>query len=349
MRIKRWFALTGAALAVTLAAVGCAPIESDVPVESETTSATSQETSVESVSTPPATPEDQPAAAVTALAALENLEVKGRAPRTGYEREEFGPAWADTDHNGCDTRNDMLARDLAGETYRPGTQDCVVLTGVLDDPFTATEIHFVRGQDTSTMVQIDHVVALSDAWQKGAQQLDVDTRREFSNDPLNLLAVDGPANSQKGDGDAATWLPPNRAFRCDYVSRQIAVKDRYDLWVTSAEKDAMARVLNNCPDQELPTDQTAAVAYEIDTTNTLSPVPPAEVPEDFEPSAAPQEPAAESEAPVQPAQLPSQSGTDPQFSSCAKAKDAGFGPYVSGVDPEYGWYRDGDSDGINCE
>ena len=93
-------------------------------------------------------------------------------PKTGYDREQFGPAWSDVDRNGCDTRNDILKRDLAGETFKPGTHDCVVLTGTLDDPYTGKTIAFSRGQGTSEAVQIDHVVALSDAWQKGAQQLD---------------------------------------------------------------------------------------------------------------------------------------------------------------------------------
>src|SRR5690606_24700776 len=116
----------------------------------------------------------------------------------------------DPDRNGCDTRNDVLARDLTGLTFRPGTQDCIVTSGTLQDPYSGTTIDFVRGNDTSTAVQIDHVVALSDAWQKGAQQWDEQTRVRFNNDPLNLLAVDGPLNMQKGDGDTATWLPPHR-------------------------------------------------------------------------------------------------------------------------------------------
>nr|WP_248622602.1 DUF1524 domain-containing protein [Corynebacterium halotolerans] len=284
-------------------------------------------------------PGDQTAAAGSAMAALETLEVKGRAPKTGYDRDQFGPRWADTDHNGCDTRNDILARDLEFETFRPGTQDCVVLTGVLDDPYTATEIHFLRGQDTSTQVQVDHVVALSDAWQKDAQQLDETTRTAFANDPLNLLAVDGPANAQKGDGDAATWLPANRSFRCDYVSRQIAVKAHYDLWVTSAEKDAMGRVLSNCPDQVLPTDQTAATVYEIDTTATQYPTPAV-----AEPTPVVESPVAEPTTVA-----PTPTSMDPRFTSCAKAKDAGYGPYTAGIDPEYDWYRDGDNDGTTCE
>ncbi|ACZ85221.1 HNH endonuclease family protein [Streptosporangium roseum] len=181
-----------------------------------------------------------------ALKDLKKLQVKGRAPMTGYDRDKFGPAWSDVDHNGCDTRNDILKRDLKDETFKQGTHDCIVLTGILDDPYSGKTIKFERGQKTSMDVQIDHVVALADAWQKGAQQWPVSKRKELANDPLNLLAADGPLNSQKGAGDAATWLPPRRTYRCTYVSRQIEVKIKYDLWVTSAEKDAMQTVLNSC-------------------------------------------------------------------------------------------------------
>jgi len=130
--------------------------------------------------------------------------------------------------------------------------DCTVLSGVLHDPYTAKTINFTRGEKTSDDVQIDHVVALSDAWQKGAQQLDPETRKQFANDPLNLLAVDGPANNAKSDADAATWLPPNKDYRCRYVARQVAVKQKYQLWVTQAEHDAIQRVLGGCPGQMLP-------------------------------------------------------------------------------------------------
>lgn len=176
---------------------------------------------------------------------LAGLDVKGRAPKTGYDRDEFGAAWADVDRNGCDTRNDVLARDLTDVTYEAGTHECVVLTGTLDDPYTGTAIDFVRGPQ-SARVQIDHVIALSDAWQKGAQQWDAETRRQFANDPANLLAVDGPANGAKGDGDAATWLPPSTGYRCAYVVRQVRVKAAYRLWVTQAEHDAMDRQLDGC-------------------------------------------------------------------------------------------------------
>lgn len=193
-----------------------------------------------------------------ARGALDSLPVKGRAPRTGYDRAQFGQAWSDAvtvdgGRNGCDTRNDVLRRDLAGVRLDPSTGGCVVLRGTLIDPYTGTSIPFVRGPDSSREVHVDHVVALSNAWQTGAQQLDAQQREDLANDPLNLLAVQGSANAQKGDGDAATWLPPRTAYRCDYAARQIAVKQRHDLWVTPPERDAMRRVLGSCPDQPLPT------------------------------------------------------------------------------------------------
>jgi hypothetical protein len=202
------------------------------------------------------------AAPDSALATLADVEVRGRAPQTGYEREQFGDGWVDTDRNGCDTRNDVLARDLTGETFRPGTNDCVVLSGTLADPYSGRTIEFRRGEDTSDDVQIDHVVALSDAWQKGAQGWDADRRTAFANDPLNLLAVDGPLNMQKGDGDAATWLPPNTSYRCAYVARQVAVKAGYGLWVTRAERNAAATVLSGCPGEPLPGDPAEAASVE---------------------------------------------------------------------------------------
>ncbi|MFJ7066556.1 HNH endonuclease family protein [Streptomyces sp. NPDC101115] len=190
----------------------------------------------------------KPAAGGSALAAVDALTVKGRAPKTGYEREKFGRAWADVDRNGCGTRDDILARDLTGVRFTGGR--CKVASGTLaDDPYTGGSIDYVRGR---SKVDIDHVVALSDAWQKGAQKWDPGTRLRFANDPLNLLAVDSTANRRKSDGDAATWLPPNRAYRCTYVARQVAVKKKYGVWVTAGERDAMKRVLAGCPDQRLP-------------------------------------------------------------------------------------------------
>jgi hypothetical protein len=195
----------------------------------------------------PADAADQKASAV-----LETLAVKGRAPKTGYTRAQFGPTWDDVDRNGCDTRNDILARDLTNKVFDTGADACHVLTGILIDPYSGEKINFLRGVGTSSEVQIDHVVALSDAWQKGAQKLSAQSRDALQNDPLNLLAVKGRLNSQKGDGDAATWLPPLKSYRCTYVARQIAVKAKYSLWVTTAEKAAMKSILDKCPGQLIP-------------------------------------------------------------------------------------------------
>ena len=187
------------------------------------------------------------------LSIIQEQITKGRAAKTGYTRDQFGPAWADVDRNGCDTRNDILKRDLTNEVFQEKTDLCVVLSGTLVDPYSGETINFVRGIATSSEVQIDHVVALSNAWQTGAFKLTADQRKALANDPLNLLAVKGKLNSQKGDGDAATWLPPLKSYRCDYVSRQIAVKIKYKLWFTAPEKEAMVRILKTCPEKALPT------------------------------------------------------------------------------------------------
>lgn len=185
----------------------------------------------------------------TAADALETLPVKGRAGKDDYDRSQFGQAWLDVDHNGCDTRNDILRRDLGSVRFSDGSK-CKVAGGSLAEPYVGKPIEFRRGPESSKAVQIDHVVALGDAWQKGAKQLTPKQRSTFANDPLNLIAVDGPANVKKGAGDAATWLPANKNFRCHYVARQISVKAAYRLWVTAAEKDAMKRVLATCPGQQ---------------------------------------------------------------------------------------------------
>ncbi len=205
---------------------------------------------VSALSTFPANAATQSGGTKLATVVMKTLVVKGRAPKTGYSRAQFGAAWSDVDHNGCDTRNDILHRDLISIVYRPGT--CVVLAGVLHDPYGGKVINFRRGVATSQAVQIDHVVPLSDAWQKGAFAWTIAKRTSFANDPLELLAVDGPLNGQKSDSDAASWLPPNKAFRCRYVARQIAVKAKYGVWVTTAERDAFGRVLASCPKQFLP-------------------------------------------------------------------------------------------------
>ena len=293
-------------------------------------------------------PNAQPAYATKALDVLATLPIKGRAPKTGYDRARFGQAWADVDRNGCDTRNDILKRDLTGITYT-NSVPCKVQSGTLADPYTGTTIGFVRGSGTSTAVQIDHVVALSDAWQKGAQQLTPEQRTAFANDPLNLQATDGPTNIKKGDGDAATWLPPNKGFRCEYVARQISVKATYGLWVTQAEHDAMARILGDCAGQLAPTNQQApapapAAAEPAPAAVASAPVAPAPAPAVVAPAPAPAAPAPVAPAPAAPAPAPAAA----YYANCTAARAAGAAPIYAGQ-PGYRPALDRDSDGIACE
>ncbi|MDF0531399.1 excalibur calcium-binding domain-containing protein [Tsukamurella sp. 8F] len=278
----------------------------------------------------PAAARSAPAAtdpAAVAMQKLNRIPVKGRAPKTGYSRAEFGQAWSDDvavsgGHNGCDTRNDILERDLVDVTFKAGTHDCKVLTGTLRDPYTGKTIEFRQGSATSSKVQIDHLVALSDAWQKGAQSWAAEKRREFANDPRNLQAVDGSANQQKGDGDAATWLPENRGYWCTYVERQVDVKAAYGLWMTRPEANTIGRILGTCNAAEAPTIAAPAAGAPKPQPTTPSPTPSASVPAATAPSGG--------------------------YANCAAARAAGVAPLHRG-DPGYASRLDRDGDGIACE
>jgi hypothetical protein len=248
-------ALSSSALPTSASAAGStaatesaasAQASSHVPTASPTSAVTTPASVVQSSS--------------AALTELATLAVKGRAPMTGYSRDQFGPAWPTIE--GCDERNDTLRRDLTDITL---SGSCIVTSGTLVSPYSGTTIHFVRGPHSAD-VQIDHVVALGDAWQTGAAQWSSTEREAFANDPEELLAVDAHSNEQKGDGDAATWLPANKAFRCTYVSIQVNVKARYHLWVTPAEHDAIARILSSCTGVVAPTAAGTTVAAPAKTT-----------------------------------------------------------------------------------
>ena len=193
-------------------------------------------------------PAGQDAVSGSAGTALNRLSVHAAGTMSGYNRLAFGAAWTDdTDdvdgHNGCDTRDDILALYLTKVTYRSG--HCIIASGTLHDPYTGKTINFVRGPK-STVIQIDHVVALGNAWTSGASQLTATQRKDLAEDPLELLAVDGPTNEAKGDGDASQWLPPQAGYHCSYVARQIAVKTKYHLSIQSSEHDALAQMLTTC-------------------------------------------------------------------------------------------------------
>ncbi|MGO2655640.1 MAG: GmrSD restriction endonuclease domain-containing protein [Pseudoclavibacter sp.] len=294
--------------------------------------------------------------ASTARAVLDSLPVKGRAPKTGYARDQFGTGWKDPDRNGCDARNDMLARDLTDVTK---SGPCKVVSGTLDDAYTGKTIGFVRGNDTSNAVQIDHMVALSNAWQTGAQQISAEQRERLANDPLNLQAVDGPTNQQKSDGDAATWLPPRKGYRCEYVARQVSVKAAYALWVTPPEKEAIGRILDTCPDQP---------AY-VSALSDASAAPAVSAPSGAASGSSPSSSSAAAPAPAPQSNSDSSSqsrgfvggsgsgsnsssggssGGAVTYKNCAAVRAAGKAPLYAGQ-PGYAAKLDRDGDGVACE
>lgn len=283
----------------------------------------------------------------SALQMLYELEVKGRAPKTGYDRDLFG--WRDdVDHNGCDTRNDVLRRDLDDISLKSG--GCVVMGGSLTSDYTGDTFDFIRGDGNN--IDIDHVVALSNAWQTGAQQLSGSELLDFGNEPVNLLAVESGVNRSKGDGDAATWLPPRKGYRCEYVARQIQVKHDYDLWVTPPEFDAMERLLLDCDEDEFGDDEwpdrgDGDVTSEPVRESKKKPAPEGE-PAPKVNSGASGSGASGSGSSGADSAGSGSSGGSAYYKNCTVARDAGAAPVRAG-EPGYGKHLDRDGDGIGCE
>lgn len=280
---------------------------------------------------------DTPTESATAgLLALSALLVRPRAAKAGYSRDQYGQAWSDDVQvdgggNGCSTLEDILRRDLSMVVFVSASDTCTVLSGTLNDPYTATVIPYLKGG--TSPIDIDHMVSLSDSWQSGAAALPIELREGLANDPLNLQAVSRRANQQKGDGDTATWLPPNKSYRCEYVHRQINVKVKYGLWVKPAERDAMHRVLTQCG---------GTVPSELDSRSAG--------PEDASTAQAP----GATTSPSWPAATDSAAPRAPSaadggyFANCAAARAAGQAPLLRG-EPGYRTEMDGDGDGVACE
>jgi hypothetical protein len=189
-----------------------------------------------------------PAAAATALA---GLPVAEKTALDGYERGcgegegcVFGPAWSDVDRNGCDQRNDVLHRDLTAVEVREGTRGCVVVAGVLDDPYTGEVVQFVKAD--AAEVPVDHVVPLAAAWAQGASAWTDERREAFANDLANLVATTRSENSSKGDSTADEWVPSDPAHGCSYATVVVSVKTAYALSVTPAEAQALQSLLATC-------------------------------------------------------------------------------------------------------
>ncbi len=175
-------------------------------------------------------------------AMLARIPIGGRGAQTGYQRTaDFGAAWLDVDGNGCRTRDDVLARDLAVTARR---SSCVVTAGTFTDPYSGKPMTFSKAH--ADLVQIDHVVPLGLAWQLGAPQWTLGQRVAFANDPEELLAVNGALNQAKGDSGPDSWLPPDHAYRCTYVIRFTRIAYTYGLRITPSMRDAVNRQLDSC-------------------------------------------------------------------------------------------------------
>jgi hypothetical protein len=185
--------------------------------------------------------------AAKALRDLHTLEISDAYVPAPYDRDAFGQAWADTDRNGCDTRNDVLRRDLTAVVTKLGTNGCVVLSGTLHDPYTGRTIAFDRGPTSSLAVQIDHRFPLSLAWRHGAASWTAAQREAFANDQAtNLVAVDGPANEEKSDSGPADWMPANTGDACTYAASFVTVATKWHLSIATADERALARTLTTC-------------------------------------------------------------------------------------------------------
>jgi hypothetical protein len=175
-------------------------------------------------------------------AALGKLKVAPESHANSYARDAFGQSWKDVDRNGCGQRDDVLARDLTGVRKR---NRCVVVAGTLVDPYTGDKVTFAKAD--ASKVQIDHRVALAEAWRSGAWQWTAQRREGFANDLNNLTASEGRINQGKGDDDAAHWLPVGPARQCTFARQVVTVKAYYQLTVDQAEATALRRALGVCP------------------------------------------------------------------------------------------------------
>lgn len=200
-------------------------------------------------------PSCQAAASTPTIEALDRLPVhEFVTDAPDYNRDAFGQRWSDDvavefGHNGCDTRNDILGRDLVDVTYKEGTRNCVVLTGTLHDAYTGQTVAFQRGEGTSDLVQIDHVVPLANAWYAGAYLWGEERRRAFANDPLNLQATTKETNQGKKALTADKWLPPSEEYHCAFATRVVEVKTRYGLGVSNKERVVLRDALDSCADE----------------------------------------------------------------------------------------------------
>jgi hypothetical protein len=256
-------------------------------------------------------PNAQATTRVSTRALLSDLAVTAEHQR-GYDRDKFAD-WRDADGDGCDTRDEVLLRE-AIDLPRIGA-GCQLTSGRWFSKYDG-----VTTADASTF-DIDHMVPLAEAWQSGAYRWSSGTRARYSNDlryGAALIAVTAHSNRSKGEQEPQDWMPERASYRCTYVANWVAVKWRWNLRVNRAEKDFLRSRLRACGWPGVAKPSRAVIGVQSHESSTG-------------------------------AGTGGGGSTDPRFDYCYEAIDAGYGPYYSGVDPEYDWYDDADSDGVVCE
>ena len=248
---------------------------------------------------------------------LTKLKVQAESGSNTYKRSYF-KLWIDADHDGCNTREEVLIAE--------GIRSVAIGSGCAISSGRWTSAYDVQSVTVAKSLDIDHMVPLHEAWESGARNWSAATRESYANDlgyPHSLIAVSATTNRSKGDKDPNNWMPPSAAFACQYVGRWVAVKYRWSLSVDPAEKSFLTKKLKSCGSK-------ANVAMPAKMKIVFSKAPTAN-------------------SSAGSGVVPSSGGNDPRYSSCSKAKAAGYGPYRKGIDPEYSWYTDRDKDGIACE
>jgi len=170
---------------------------------------------------------------------IDGLAVAAEGSDSGYDRALFQPqAWADLDGDGCDTRAEVLIRDSRSlAEVQPG---CSVARG--------DWLSIYDGYSTPDPgeLDIDHVVALAEAWRSGADGWPNERRLAFAQDEDNLIAVTAATNRSKSDRDPAVWQPPNRDSWCAFAQRWTSAKVRWGLTADPAEVNAVRVMLGTC-------------------------------------------------------------------------------------------------------
>lgn len=244
--------LAAVVLALALSASACASEATSNPLASKSTSGFTDVTEPPAGFTPITEPADVTTTTTTsgstatvtttapttqsdAQALVDQLTVAPEGSGAGYDRDLFDH-WIDVDHDGCHTRCEVLEAEKRYDL--PGLPQGGWLS-----------IYDGYSTDDASELDVDHVVALSEAWRSGADRWDANRRRAFANDldePDALIAVTASTNRSKSDRDPASWQPPNSGAWCQFGLGWVRVKIKWELTADDAEVRALRNILRGC-------------------------------------------------------------------------------------------------------